>query len=93
VSKKIIIVGGGYAGIEAAKRLEKKLGRNNLAEITLIDRNPYHTLMTELHEVAGSRTEPEAVKISFLRIFAGSRVAVKTEEVLSLIHISEPTRH
>jgi len=84
VSKKIIIVGGGYAGIEAAKRLEKKLGRNNLAEITLIDRNPYHTLMTELHEVAGSRTEPEAVKISFLRIFAGSRVAVKTEEVLGV---------
>lgn len=79
--KRVVIVGGGYAGIETAKILEKKLGKKGQLEIVLVDRNPYHTLMTELHEVAGSRTEPEAVKISFKRIFAGSRVQVVIDEV------------
>ena len=51
--KKIVILGAGYAGIETAKLIEKKLRRRDDVEITVIDKNSYHTLMTELHEVAG----------------------------------------
>lgn len=58
----------------AAKALHKKYKKNTDVEITLIDKNPYHTLMTELHEVAGSRTEPEAVQVSFQKIFSGTGV-------------------
>ena len=50
---RVVVVGGGYGGVEAAKRLERELGGDRRVEITLIDRNPFHTLMTELHEVAG----------------------------------------
>ena len=78
---KIVILGGGYAGIEAAKILHKKYKKQDSVSITLIDRNPYHTLMTELHEVAGSRTEPEAVQVSFKRIFAGTKVNVIIDEI------------
>lgn len=83
-SKRVVIVGGGYAGIEAAKILERTAKKADGLEILLIDRNPYHTLMTELHEVAGSRTEPEAVKVSFHRIFGGSRVQVLVDEVIGI---------
>ena len=78
---RIAIMGGGYAGVEAAKRLHKKYKRKQNIDITLIDRNPYHTLMTELHEVAGSRVEPEAVQVSFKKIFSGTSVKVVCDEI------------
>ncbi len=81
---RIAIMGGGYAGVEAAKRLNKRFKRKENVEITLIDRNPYHTLMTELHEVAGSRTEPEAVQVSFKKIFSGTKVRVVCDEIQSV---------
>lgn len=78
---RIAIMGGGYGGVEAAKRLHKKYKRKENVQITLIDKNPYHTLMTELHEVAGSRVEPEAVQVSFKKIFAGTGVKVICDEI------------
>lgn len=65
----IVILGGGYGGVETAKKLHKQFKKRPEIEITLIDRNPYHTLMTELHEVAGARVEPDSVRVSFARIF------------------------
>ncbi|MDP3130342.1 MAG: NAD(P)/FAD-dependent oxidoreductase, partial [Bacillota bacterium] len=35
---------------------------------------PFHTLMTELHEVAGWRTDPESVQVSFKKIFGGKKI-------------------
>lgn len=81
---KIVILGGGYGGVETAKLLNHHFRKNKTIQISLIDRNPYHTLMTELHEIAGSRTEPEAVQISYKRIFAGSAVNVITDEIQSI---------
>jgi NADH dehydrogenase len=78
--KKIIILGAGYAGITAAKTLNKSLKKNE-AEITLIDRNPFHTLMTELHELAGGRVDDDGVTISLDRIFAGTRVKRVVDEI------------
>ena len=83
-STKIVILGGGYGGIHAAKKLHKAFKRDRSVEITLIDQNPYHTLMTELHEIAGHRTEPEAVQISFKRIFSGQRVRTVSDEITAV---------
>ncbi len=82
--KKIVVLGGGYGGIEATKRLYKKYKRNPNVEITLIDKNPYHTLMTELHEVAGSRVEPDSVQVSFQRIFGGTDVNLVTDTITDI---------
>lgn len=81
---KIVIVGGGYAGVKAGKTLHKLFKKDDSVEITLIDRNPYHTLMTELHEVAGHRTEPDAIRIDLRKIFAGRKVNVVTDNVESI---------
>ncbi|MFW5686297.1 MAG: NAD(P)/FAD-dependent oxidoreductase, partial [Spirochaetota bacterium] len=81
---RIAVLGGGYGGVEAAKKLYKHFKRKDDVEVMLIDRNPYHTLMTELHEIAGSRTEPEAVQVSFRKIFAGTDVNVHIDEIQSI---------
>lgn len=77
----IVILGAGYAGVHAAKILGKKFKKNDSVKITLIDKLPYHTLMTELHEVAGSRVEPESVQVDLRKIFHRSKVNIVTEEV------------
>ncbi len=81
---RVVIIGGGYAGVRAAQRLARLLKAPARAEITLIDKNPFHTLMTELHEVAGGRSSPESVMVSFERIFPDERVRVVTDRVLGV---------
>jgi NADH dehydrogenase len=78
---KIAIIGGGYAGIKAAKVLLKAFKKNPSIEISLIDKNPYHTLMTELHEVAGGRVEPESVCIPFTKIFGKKPIRIMVDEI------------
>ena len=79
--KRILILGGGYGGVWAGKILEKRFRKDPEVEITLVDRHPYHTLMTELHEVAGWRTEPESVQVSFRTIFGAKRINVVTDSI------------
>lgn len=74
---KIAVLGGGYSGVHAAKKMYKSFKKlNDKVEITLIDKFNFHTLMTELHEVAGNRVEEDAVKITYDRVFAGTTVKV-----------------
>ena len=42
--------------------------------ITLIDRHSYHTMMTELHEVAGGRVEPQAIQYDLQHLFARQKM-------------------
>ncbi|SJZ72687.1 NADH dehydrogenase [Pilibacter termitis] len=56
--QRIVVVGAGFAGLSATRLLSSKLKQN--AEITLIDKHSYHTMMTQLHEVAAGRVEEEA---------------------------------
>ena len=37
--KRIVILGGGYGGIAAAKKLAKIFKKNNDIEITIVDKN------------------------------------------------------
>jgi len=80
MSKKIVIVGAGYAGVEAALSLNKMKKRDEV-EIILIDKNDYHTLLTELHEVAGNRVSEEAVRIPLKQIFDYTDVKVICDEI------------
>ena len=48
----ILIVGGGAGGLELATYLGKFLGKQNKANIVLIDKNKTHIWKPLLHEVA-----------------------------------------
>lgn len=79
--KNIIIIGAGYAGVHAAKRLAKKFKQDESVKITLIDRHSYHTMMTELHEVAGHRVEANAIQFDLHRLFKNTKVKLVTDNV------------
>lgn len=69
---KVVVLGGGYAGLSFVRGLGRE-GIRDL-EMTLVDRNAYHTLMTETHTVAAG-TGPEArVKIPLSVMGAGVRL-------------------
>lgn len=87
----IVVVGAGYAGVLATKKLEKKLRKKGVAnetQITIIDKHPYHTMLTELHEVAACRVGEESVKMNLDQIFAGRKVKVVLDTV-NKIHFEE----
>lgn len=75
-TKKIVVLGAGYGGVLTAKKLAKKFKKWEDVSITLIDKNPYHTMLTELHEVAANRVPETAVRIELKKIFAGRKVDV-----------------
>ena len=84
MESKIVIIGAGYAGILAAKKLAKKTKKNNDISITIIDKNPFHTMLTELHEVAANRVDEDSIKINLEKVFAGRKVDVKLDTVTSI---------
>lgn len=84
MEKKIVIIGAGYSGILTAKKLAKKFKKNNDVSITIIDKNPFHTMLTELHEVAASRVDEDSIKINLKKVFAGRKVDVKLDTVTDI---------
>lgn len=54
-SRDILVIGAGYGGLTAALRLSRLLRRQPGVRIRLVDRNPFHTLKTRLHEAAVGR--------------------------------------
>jgi NADH:ubiquinone reductase (H+-translocating) len=52
--KRILILGGGFAGLTVAMELEKKLAEDPSVEITLVNRENFFLFTPMLHEVATS---------------------------------------
>ncbi len=84
MEKRIVILGAGYAGVLVAKKLARRLKKRDDIKITIIDKNRYHTMLTELHEVAGNRVEEDSIRISLNKIFAGRKVEIVTDQITSI---------
>lgn len=67
----VLVLGGGYAGIAAATRLSRRLGRD--WQITLVDRGEGHELQTRLPAVLSGRVAPAKAVIPFPQLL-GNRV-------------------
>ncbi|RZK70721.1 MAG: NAD(P)/FAD-dependent oxidoreductase [Pedobacter sp.] len=68
--KKIVIIGGGFAGINLAKRLSK----NSEHEITLVDRNNYHFFPPLLYQVGTAFIEASNISYPFRKMFHGRNI-------------------
>ena len=64
--RRILIVGGGYAGFYTAWGLEKRL-RPGEAEVTVVDPRPYMTYQPFLPEVAAGSIEARHAAVSLRR--------------------------
>jgi NADH:quinone reductase (non-electrogenic) len=64
---KVIIVGGGFGGLSAARELAK-----GKTDVLLIDRNNYHTFLPLLYQVAAAEIEPETIGYPLRGVFRKS---------------------
>ncbi|MFG1817605.1 NAD(P)/FAD-dependent oxidoreductase [Kribbella sp. NPDC049174] len=71
--RRILVVGGGYAGFYAAWKLEKKL-RKGEAEVVVIDPRPYMTYQPFLPEVVSGSIEARHAAISLRRNLRRTRI-------------------
>ena len=61
--KRVVIVGGGFAGIACAKGL-KKSG----FQVVLMDRHNYHTFQPLLYQVATGGLEPDSISFPLRKL-------------------------
>lgn len=67
--KQIVIVGGGFAGLNAAKAL----GNSKEIAITLIDRRNYHLFQPLLYQVAMAALSPAEIAAPIRSLLSGSQ--------------------
>ncbi len=79
--KRVVIIGGGFAGIAFARKLA-----NTNYQIVLLDRNNYHQFQPLLYQVSTSALEANAISFPFRKIFQHHHnTVVRVCEVLEII--------
>jgi len=80
-SRRVVIVGAGFAGLHCAKTLS----RNEGLRVTLIDRHNYQQFQPLLYQVATGTLSPENAAFNLREIFAGTEnVDIRTTEIVSV---------
>ena len=65
---RIVIVGSGFAGLKAVKKIDSKY-----YQVILIDRNNYHTFQPLMYQVASSGLEPDSIVYPIRKVFKGKK--------------------
>jgi NADH dehydrogenase len=78
---RVVVVGGGFAGLDAALGLDRVLGWSPQLELTVIDRKNYFLFPPLLPSVSVGAIETRQVTYPFRRIFEASNVRFKKETV------------
>jgi NADH dehydrogenase len=80
MKKKVFIIGGGFAGVELAKKIDKQI-----FDVTLIDKLNHHQFQPLFYQVATSQIEPSSISFPFRYIFkANKNVQIRLAEVLEI---------
>ena len=62
--KRVVIVGGGFGGLQLANRLRK-----SHFQVVLVDKNNYHQFPPLIYQIASSGIEPSSISFPFRKIF------------------------
>ena len=62
--KRLVIIGGGFAGLELAKRADK-----NQYQVVLIDKNNYYQFQPLFYQVAIGGLEPSSISYPYRKNF------------------------
>ncbi|WP_433410447.1 NAD(P)/FAD-dependent oxidoreductase [Saccharomonospora azurea] len=71
---RILVVGGGFAGVECVRRLERLLSPEE-ASITLVAPRNYQLYLPLLPQVASGMLTPQSVAVSLRRLLRRTRIA------------------
>lgn len=78
--KKIIVVGGGFAGIQLIKKLNE-----DLLDVLLIDKINHHQFQPLFYQVAASQIEPSSISFPLRYIFRNRKnIQIRLAEVLTI---------
>lgn len=66
---EIIVIGGGFAGLNLAKELLNEKGIN----VTLVDKNNYNFFAPLIYQVATAFLEPSSISYPFRKFFSGKK--------------------
>ncbi len=78
--KRLVVIGGGFAGLELVKKL-----KNKKIQIVLIDKNNFHQFQPLLYQVATSGLEPDSIAFPLRKQLAGYKnVNFRLTEVLQI---------
>lgn len=91
MAKRVLILGAGYGGLQAALETRRMFTVEG-AQITLVDRHPFHQLVTELHQPAAGSVQDRHVKIPLNSLLKGKNIDLILGEVKS-IHSNEQHVH
>jgi NADH dehydrogenase len=83
--KKIVIVGGGFAGINLAEQVAK----NKNYQVILLDKNNYNYFPPLLYQVATSFLDPSDISYPFRKLFRNKRISYRMAEVVKIDHINQ----
>lgn len=62
--KRLIIIGGGFAGLKIARRIDR-----NIFQVILLDKNNFHQFQPLFYQVATAGIEPSAISFPFRKVF------------------------
>lgn len=65
---KVVIIGGGFAGLQLAKTLRK-----SALKVILIDKQNHHQFQPLFYQVASGRLEPTSISFPFRKIFQNNK--------------------
>ncbi len=66
--ERVVIIGGGFAGLQMAKSLRKAE-----VEVVLVDKQNHHQFQPLFYQVASARLEPSSISFPFRKIFQSSK--------------------
>jgi NADH dehydrogenase len=91
--KRIVILGGGFAGVYAALRLEKMLGTDPEVEICLVSRDNFFLFTPLLHEIAASDLEITNIVNPLRKLLRHAKVLVGEIERIDLLNKEVTVSH
>ncbi len=78
--KQVLILGGGYGGLLTALTARKYLDASEAA-ITLVNKTPYHQIVTELHRLAVGGLSEQAVALPLDKLLRNKQVELRVDTV------------
>lgn len=84
MGQRVVIIGGGFAGLAAARDLaQAKAHDNDHFEITLVDRRNHHLFQPLLYQVATAALSPAEIAVPIRSLFSeNANVRVVLDEVI-----------